>query len=50
MRKTGLLIAARRTLGDARVTSISPEARLEAAYKALMQSALAALLIKSASG
>jgi hypothetical protein len=44
MRKTGLLIAARRNLRDARVTSISPEARLEAAYKAIMQSALAALI------
>jgi len=42
MRKTGLLIAARRNLGDARDTSISPEARLEATYKAIMQSAPAA--------
>lgn len=36
-----LLIAARRNLRDAGVTSISPETRFDAAYKA-MQSALAA--------
>ena len=36
-----LLIAARRNLRDARVTSISPETRFDAAYKAIMQSALA---------
>lgn len=40
-----LLIAARRNLGDARVTSISPETRFDAAYKAIMQSALAALMM-----
>jgi hypothetical protein len=40
-----LLIAARRNLRDARVTSISPETRFDAAYKAIMQSALAALMI-----
>lgn len=40
-----LLIAARRNLRDAGVTSISPETRFDAAYKAIMQSALAALMI-----
>ncbi len=40
-----LLIAARRNLRDARVTSISPETRFDAAYKAIMQSALAALMM-----
>lgn len=40
-----LLSAARRNLGDARVTSISPETRFDAAYKAIMQSALAALMM-----
>jgi hypothetical protein len=38
------LVAARRNLRDARVTSISPETRFDAAYKAIMQSALAALM------
>jgi hypothetical protein len=42
-----LLIAARRNLRDARVTSISPETRFDAAYKAIMQSALAALMMNS---
>lgn len=40
-----LLIAARRNLRDAGVTSISPETRFDAAYKAIMQSALAALMM-----
>jgi hypothetical protein len=40
-----LLIAARRNLRDSRVTSISPETRFDAAYKAIMQSALAALMM-----
>jgi len=39
-----LLAAAERNLADARVTTISPETRFDAAYKALMQSALAALM------
>jgi hypothetical protein len=40
-----LLIAARRNLRDAGVTSISPETRFDAAYKAVMQSALCALMM-----
>jgi uncharacterized protein (UPF0332 family) len=40
-----LMIAARRNLRDARVASISPETRFDAAYKAIMQSALAALMM-----
>jgi uncharacterized protein (UPF0332 family) len=40
-----LLNAARRNLRDARVTSISAETRFDAAYKAIMQSALAALMV-----
>jgi uncharacterized protein (UPF0332 family) len=40
-----LLAAARRNLRDARVTSISAETRFDAAYKAVMQSALAALMM-----
>lgn len=40
-----LLNAARRNLRDARVTSISPETRFDAAYKAIMQSALSALMM-----
>ena len=40
-----LLVAARRNLRDAHVTSISPETRFDAAYKAIMQSALAALMM-----
>ena len=39
-----LLLAAERNLADARVTSISLETRFDAAYKAIMQSALAALM------
>ena len=39
-----LLAAAARNLADARATSIGPETRFDAAYKALMQTALAALL------
>jgi hypothetical protein len=39
-----LLAAAHRNLADARVTAISPETRFDAAYKAIMQSALAALM------
>ena len=41
-----LFSAARRNLRDARVTSISPETRFDAAYKAIMQSALAALMMR----
>lgn len=40
-----LLTAARRNLRDARVTSISPETRFDAAYKTIIQSALAALMM-----
>ena len=40
-----LLTAAQRNLRDARVTSISAETRFDAAYKAIMQSALAALMM-----
>lgn len=40
-----LLTAARRNLRDARVTSISAETRFDAAYKAIMQSSLAALMM-----
>jgi len=40
-----LLIAARRNLRGARVTTISPETRFDVAYKAMMQSALAALMM-----
>jgi hypothetical protein len=39
-----LLAAAARTLADARVTTISPETRFDAAYKCVMQAALAALM------
>ncbi len=39
-----LLVAAARNLADARVTTISPETRFDAAYKAVMQAALAALM------
>jgi hypothetical protein len=39
-----LLAAAARNIGDARVTTISPETRFDAAYKAIMQAALAALM------
>jgi uncharacterized protein (UPF0332 family) len=40
-----LLLAARRNLRDARVTTISAETRFDAAYKAIMQSSLAALMM-----
>lgn len=40
-----LLVAARRNLRDARVTTISAETRFDAAYKAVMQSALAAMMM-----
>ena len=39
-----MLAAATRNLADARVTNISPETRFDAAYKAIMQAALAALM------
>lgn len=39
-----LLGAARRNLADAGVTAISAETRFDAAYKAIMQAALAALM------
>ena len=40
-----LLVAVQRNLRDARVISISAETRFDAAYKAIMQSALAALMM-----
>jgi hypothetical protein len=40
-----LLTAAQRSLRDASVTSISAETRFDAAYKGIMQSALAALMM-----
>ncbi len=40
-----LLAAAKRNLGDARVKTITAETRFDAAYKAIMQSALAALMM-----
>jgi hypothetical protein len=40
-----LLAAAQRNLRDAHVKGISPETRFDAAYKAIMQSALAALMM-----
>lgn len=39
-----LLDAAQRNLADAHVEAISPETRFDAAYKAIMQAALAALM------
>ncbi|MGB8337566.1 MAG: DNA-binding protein [Burkholderiales bacterium] len=39
-----LLAAAARNLADARVMTISPETRFDAAYKAIMQAALAAMM------
>jgi hypothetical protein len=39
-----LLAAAERNLADARVTKISAETRFDAAYKSIMQAALAALM------
>lgn len=41
-----LLDAARRNLADAHVEAISPETRFDAAYKAIMQTALVALMAK----
>ena len=41
-----LLAAANRNLTDAGATNISPENRFDAAYKAIMQAALVALLAK----
>jgi len=41
-----LLAAARRNLADARVTTISAENRFDAAYKAILQCAMAALWAK----
>ena len=40
-----LLTAARRNLRDAHVEGISPETRFDAAYKTIMQAALAALMM-----
>jgi hypothetical protein len=40
-----LLLAAQRNLRDSRVEEISPETRFDAAYKAIMQCALAALMM-----
>ena len=40
-----LIEAARRNIKDAKVTAISDETRFDAAYKAIMQSAMLALLI-----
>ena len=40
-----LLLAAERNLRDAHATTISTETRFDAAYKAIMQSALAALMM-----
>ena len=40
-----LLLAARRNLRDAHATNISAETRFDAAYKTIMQSALAALMM-----
>lgn len=39
-----LLAAAQRNLADARVREISPETRFDAAYKSIMQAALAAMI------
>lgn len=39
-----LLAAARRNLADAHVEAVSPETRFDAAYKAIMQTALVALM------
>lgn len=39
-----LLDAARRNIADAHVRQVSPETRLDAAYKAIMQAALVALM------
>ena len=40
-----LLTAAQRNLRDAHVEDISPETRFDAAYKSIMQTALAALMM-----
>ncbi len=40
-----LFVAAQRNIRDAQATSISPETRFDAAYKAIMQSGLAALMM-----
>lgn len=40
-----LLVAAERSLRDAHVRKVSPETRFDAAYKAVMQSALATLMM-----
>ena len=40
-----LLLAARRNLQDANVEQVSPETRFDVAYKAIMQGALAALMM-----
>lgn len=40
-----LLVAARRNLRDSRNQTISPETRFDAAYKAIMQCGLAALML-----
>jgi uncharacterized protein (UPF0332 family) len=40
-----LLVAAQRNLRDAKVMTISAETRFDAAYKAVMQSALAAMMM-----
>ena len=39
-----LLAAAERSLADARVTAISTETRFDAAYRSIMQAALAAMM------
>jgi len=39
-----LLAAARRNLSDARIAEVSPETRFDAAYKCIMQAALAAMM------
>ena len=41
-----LLLAAERGIADARVRSISPETRFDAAYRSIMQTGLAALMAR----
>jgi hypothetical protein len=41
-----LLLAAERGIADARVQSISPETRFDAAYRSIMQTGLAALMAR----
>jgi hypothetical protein len=41
-----LLLAAQRGIADARVQSISPETRFDAAYRSIMQTGLAALMAR----